>query len=446
MMKKTMLQKLGVMLLAGALLLSGCGPKQPSAEEAVKEEAPEEEETEKEAPKEEEPDNEGQEEAPEEEETEGEPGEEAQPDLEEKLEAARRRHLYAGILSQIVFLGQMPDGNYLDYGYGDMEANQFAVLDVDGDGREELLLFYTEISMAGMAAYIYDWDEESNQLREELLEFPALSFYENGIVKADWSHNQGLGNALWPFTLYQYDSETDTYQMAGSVDSWEKGYRGEDFEGNPFPDELDTDGDGILYYISGPGEYNMEDPVNQAEYDAWLQGFLGDAQPVEINGQAWNADSFSSYTPEYLKLLREQAKVSGNFPDGDLGLFYMENDMDMWGLEEKIAAEHGISMEEDEYGTYVTGTADGNIVCEFYMDDAGTLTYKEKKEGLTVCGLTPGMSLEEAVARLKELGFYMESENIYITGNGWGNYEVTLNAANGIVNEFTFRDYCAYVG
>ena len=49
------------------------------------------------------------------------------------------------------------------------------------------------------------------------------------------------------------------------------------------------------------------------------------------------------------------------------------------------------------------------------------------------------------MSRKKELGFYMSWENAYITGDGMGNYEVILDAANGIVNGFTFRDYCAYV-
>lgn len=445
-MKKSMLQRIGVVLLAGAFLVSGCTTKQPPADETVKEEPPKEEAPQQE---EEEPEQEEQEEPGKEiegtpEETE-EPKEEEQPDLEAKLREAKIRHLYAGVLSQIVFAGQLPGGNFVDFTYGDMEANQFAIQDVDGDGREELLVFYTETDMAGMVAYVYDWDEEANQLREELLEFPALTFYENGIVIAEWSHNQGLGQTLWPFTLYQYDSESDTYQMTGSVDSWEKSYRDADYEGNPFPDDLDSDGDGILYYISEAGEYNMEAPVNQAEYDAWLKGFCGDAKPLELNVQAWEADSFSDYTPEYLKLLRDQAKASGNFPEGDLGIFYMENGMDMWELEEKIAAEHGISMEEDEYGLCITGTAEGNVICEFYMEDGGTFEYKAEKEGLALCGLVPGMPLEEAVARLKELGFYMSWENAYITGDGMGNYEVILDAANGIVNGFTFRDYCAYV-
>lgn len=451
-MKKRMVRKAGVILLAGALFLSGCGTKQPSAEETVKEEEQKEEAVEKGEPEKEEEDAEEPKEKPKEDETEEESADTEEPKVErpasdEELKEARTRHIYAGILSGIVLMGQMPDGNYADYTYGDMEGNQFAIQDVDGDGREELLIFYTETSMAGMVCYVYDWDEEANQLREELLEFPMLTFYENGFVKAEWSHNQGLGDTLWPFTLYRYDSESDTYQMAGSVDSWEKNYRGEDFEGNPFPEELDTDGDGILYYISEAGDYNMEEPVNQAEYDAWLQSQLGDAKPLEINGQAWSLDCFSNFTPEYLKLLRDQAKASGDFPEKDAGFDFMENEMDMWGLEEKIAADYGISMEsQDESEMYVIGTAEGKEICEFMFEDAGIFIYKEKQEGLTVCGLAPGISLEEAVEKLKALGFYMSRENCYITGEGWGNYEVVLVPSNGIVNEISFREYCAFVG
>ena len=58
-MKKSMLQRIGVVLLAGAFLVSGCTTKQPPADETVKEEPPKEEAPQQE---EEEPEQEEQEE------------------------------------------------------------------------------------------------------------------------------------------------------------------------------------------------------------------------------------------------------------------------------------------------------------------------------------------------------------------------------------------------
>lgn len=34
------------------------------------------------------------------------------------------------------------------------------------------------------------------------------------------------------------------------IDSWEKAYMDHDYQDNPFPDELDPDGDGVIYYIN----------------------------------------------------------------------------------------------------------------------------------------------------------------------------------------------------
>ena len=66
---------------------------------------------------------------------------------EEKAQAlyeAQIRHYYGGVLSQIIGVRQLPDGELdtssLDDGFGEMRDNHFAVTDIDGDGREELVI------------------------------------------------------------------------------------------------------------------------------------------------------------------------------------------------------------------------------------------------------------------------------------------------------------------
>ena len=89
--------------------------------------------------------------------------------------------------------------------------------------------------------YTYDYPEE--ELRLVLSEFPALTFYENGTVAADWSHNQGWAGRFWPYTLYQYSPDSGVYEETGSVDAWDLECAGGDERlAAAFPDEADAGG------------------------------------------------------------------------------------------------------------------------------------------------------------------------------------------------------------
>ena len=83
--------------------------------------------------------------------------------------------------------------------YG-QESTYFALYDVDGDGQEELLLNWTGASMADTVEYI--WGYGDNGTHVELCEFPALTCYDNGVIEAQWSHNQGLAGEFWTHIFY----------------------------------------------------------------------------------------------------------------------------------------------------------------------------------------------------------------------------------------------------
>ncbi len=157
----------------------------------------------------------------------------------------------------------------------DMSTNQFAVYDVDMDNRDELIILYTTSSMAGMSGRIYDYDETTDSLYLELIEFPSLKFYDNAMLEAGWSHSQGYAGAFWIYTLYTYDSENDTYQDILHTDAWDRALGEVDYYGNTFPEEADVDGDGIVYYILQIGEYEYHDPIDWDEYETWHNETVG---------------------------------------------------------------------------------------------------------------------------------------------------------------------------
>jgi len=191
---------------------------------------------------------------------------------------------YYSILRGICNDHVYPDGT--DCGYfeaSDPSANQYAIYDIDGDGADELIVVYTStISMAGMVEKIYRYDTETGETTEVLSEFPLLTFYDNGIIQADRSHNQGpAGDSLWPYTLWQYDAGTDGYTAVGMADAWDESMTGE-YDGKPFPAEADQDGDGVVYYIMEYGNYDLSAPVDKAQYEQWRDSYLGGAAKVTL--------------------------------------------------------------------------------------------------------------------------------------------------------------------
>lgn len=360
---------------------------------------------------------------------------------------AKKMHKYADVLTAFC-CNQEPEGGQLEYMESKETPNQYAIYDIDRDGSEEVIILYTESSMAGMTARIYDYDADTDETVLELLEFPALTFYDNGVIKAEWSHNQGLGNDLWPYNLYSYDSETDSYVSQGSVDTWDKWFREEDYDGIPFPDELDTDGDGILYYLNDGSSDGETVTVNQAEYDVWYQSVVGDASELELPWKTFDIDEITGYGEEYMTLLMEQLEEIKT-TDLDLGVRFMQTNGDIETISNEVAEQTGIVLErvDNPYVIAYTGTIDGIEVYNCYDEDAGSIGYYEEAVArLSLFGVYPGMADAEAQKNLNERGFYLNNYNTYITGEGFGNYGVYLDSEDGMVSRITVVHYSRYAG
>ena len=131
---------------------------------------------------------------------------------------------------------------------------------------------------------------------------PLKLFYDNGIIKAKASHNHGNGGEFWPYTLYSYNSETDIYDQIASVDAWDKTITAEDSQGNRFPDSIDLDGDGIVYYIIPYAQSDDVLPIDNAQYDKWCQSYIGNAVEVQIPYQKLTEQNIAA---RYLKKAAE---------------------------------------------------------------------------------------------------------------------------------------------
>lgn len=183
---------------------------------------------------------------------------------------------YKNILEELYQTYQDPERFLYEDGPG------FALYDVDQDGVEELIVQDSTGEVAGEWIRIYGYSD-AGKAYIELEEFPNLYYYDNGVIEAAWSHNQGAaGDKLWPYTVYRYNSKVGAYEQLAMVDGWDKSLR-EVMAGEAFPDDVDQDGDGFIYYIiTEPGGYapTYGTAMDYMAYEEWRDSYLNGAFPA----------------------------------------------------------------------------------------------------------------------------------------------------------------------
>lgn len=181
------------------------------------------------------------------------------------------------------------------YDYLPVLNQSFAVCDVDMDGREELIFYLAGPSDEMPEGYfngvqIVEFSLETENWIQEFSSNSAvrLKFLENGMVAAAQSHNHSYayqyGRELWPYTLYQYNAETDTYECVTEVKAWDKYCHAEDF-----PEDVDADGDGLVYCFSADGIWQ-----DGAAYEAWFAETFADAKAYQIPFQSLSVEAIEA--------------------------------------------------------------------------------------------------------------------------------------------------------
>ncbi len=209
------------------------------------------------------------------------------------LQESNAREAYYRILNSLYCDHALPDGHICDDVMGNISDNTFFIGDVDCDGKEELILNFTTTITAGNLGYIIDYNEASGTTYYELCDFPYFTFYSNGACAVGASHNQGYGS-MWPYTLYVYDSSSDCYTEVGMVDSWDRSI----IEGNgipvEYPEDADTSGSGVVYFISESGWPAADNPLDVTEYEAWLSRYVGDSGTVAFTALSLTEDNINA--------------------------------------------------------------------------------------------------------------------------------------------------------
>lgn len=166
---------------------------------------------------------------------------------------------------------------------GTIEDEQFAIVDVDGDGEEELLVSVSNTYVAGMCEIIYGYDPQTDGVRIEAQNYVAVTHYP-GMLKVDASHNHGYaGEILWPYVVMEYDEAEDAYKETFIVDAWCKAIADYDpYAEMPYPEDADTEHDGYVYLITENGQKQI---LNRADYQKWETQVFAQKEPLKIPWQ-----------------------------------------------------------------------------------------------------------------------------------------------------------------
>ena len=204
---------------------------------------------------------------------------------------------YKEALENILNKKVLPDGDELitldDSEIPDLSEDTFAICDVDGDGVEELLINHSNAPMVGMTFYMVQYDAEKDVMYTELKDYPGVTFYQNGYVTIQASHNQGKSGEFWPYAIYQYNAETDQYDFVKYIDAWDKEYFPKDVEGNAYQDDIDTSKTGIVYYLYSDLTKETT-PVDVKEYDKLVNDTYGKSSKVKIPYQSITAENVAA--------------------------------------------------------------------------------------------------------------------------------------------------------
>jgi hypothetical protein len=214
---------------------------------------------------------------------------------------------YYDIVFNLCYNFIWPDGELCAYSYNsgyDMQDNKFAFADVDGDGADELIVCFMASSADWYRTSIYRYDESTGTCVEELTtaprenpgNYPGITFYDNGIVSVYLATNPGweLCETIWPYSIYQWNRNTKAYDYVGTIYGLDKQLA--DQMGEEYPDDVDTEGYGTIYYLSddnATGDSAISKTMSRSEYESWYEkmcgGVAGDIAYMDMTDENINS-------------------------------------------------------------------------------------------------------------------------------------------------------------
>ena len=177
----------------------------------------------------------------------------------------------------------LPSGKEMELD-GDIEKNRFAVQDIDGDGRDELILEITQTVPEECFTAVYDIDADGD-LRREVRYEAEVTFWNRGIMIASYPDAAEHEGDFIPFAAAQYDKEQDTYIEFAYVSAIDRDALTAHGLSDEYPFGADKSKSGRVYCISG------DNPIDITEYEKWYASWHSGLREISVPLQELTEDN-----------------------------------------------------------------------------------------------------------------------------------------------------------
>lgn len=151
----------------------------------------------------------------------------------------------------------------------DIEKCSFSIADVNEDGTDELIVYFTETFTMGMYSEIWTINSK-NQLSSLGRYGVSTDFYRNKYLVIYASHNQSPGYTIWPYNVYKYNESTKKYSnLIYSAYCINKG-------NNQYRASEDIDKDGVIYVVDNK-------KLTKSQYDYYVNTYIPSKNKINIS-------------------------------------------------------------------------------------------------------------------------------------------------------------------
>ena len=271
----------------------------------------------------------------------------------------------------------------------DIDDNRFAILDIDSDGEEELLLEINTAPTVNMDTYLIKYTGDGKVRLEN--HYMSPKYYTNGDIKGLPKHQpEYSGDAYF---LAKYDPDKKEWDQLFVKELLEELFN----EGSEetFPSDKDKNGNGKVYSVSSDydkADYDydkIEYYDDGEEYEKWYKKQF-DSAKIDVNYEALtqtnidaitaiSASSISSETDNGLKSYFSPKQLGMKKFNVETG----ENAVLIRNVNDKKLIYSKSHRVTDEYDTYLKGdekelSAKLTSSTKYYIGDISKLNYEEE--------------------------------------------------------------------
>lgn len=338
--------------------------------------------------------------------------------LEERTK--ERRYHYEGAVVEFCTenVGNLPgeDGQYDATDPMEFADEQYAVYDVDMDGKEELVMWLSKKPSTKDKHYfgIYEYDLDSDKWVKEYSgnHTNELTFYDNGTAVLISSDFEDIDNE-WRASIFDFDMQENTYNK--KYDIYYKDSNNED-----------------SYYVMDESDKKLSDFLDEEEMTDWIKEQLG----KEIIPLYMDLENMleQKYRVAYIKLLWDKNEVLAAGDVADIGEAYINSGGNIESVVRMLQNNKDVVFEDDVTG-YI---GEQEVVTLDTDEDSVDIELTNFMNKIAVMGVQPGMNYDEAMAILEAHGFYYYSSysqysHQYSIGECMGDYCVRIDFEDGVI-------------